>query len=134
MLMRQVAEYIRINDEGNVDGLKHLEHPPTNVPAIILVTADPETAVDSLDRRGFLDHQLANFGRPLTLFLSKTAKKNTLKKDILSQKRRFSQRTNVLVVDYEEIWNRLPEIADFAGISSRKFVENFPPRRARKTH
>ncbi|WP_319530962.1 hypothetical protein [uncultured Cohaesibacter sp.] len=140
MLMAQVARYKRINDPHDRDGLKHLPRPPRWAPrqkpqTTVFVYGSQEEASASILRRGWLEFQAAKLACPLATISSGKKALQSYKQAIREQRRAWQSEMDkgddVLCLRYDEIWNRLPEVARHIGIEDPDFVTSFPPRRKR---
>ena len=136
-IINHLRNFIRVNDPGNQDGLKHLPTVPKDqaipVPALF-ISGDREEIVESLSRRDYLPHQairLATVGFFLVPVKMRRARFNrALDRQYRSWVKKYRQ---LLVLRYEEIWDRKEEIAQHFGIDDPMFFVYFPPKEKRKS-
>ena len=130
-LMRHLRQYKSINNPGDSDGLKHMPRPPGDYVKILFVAGDPEAVFVSLKRRGWVQAQSSKLGSLAGVVLRGQAQKIAFKRAVKMQLRRFdvsTKKKEILIVSYDELWERLHEIAEFAGIDDDRFIKDFPPR------
>ncbi len=68
MLISHVSKFLKVNDVGNIDGLKHRPTPPkkrTQEIPVVLVTGNFEQIAASLQLRDYLPHQAIRLGSPV---------------------------------------------------------------------
>ena len=130
-LIRHLNDYLRVNWSDDSDGLKHLPRPPAQAPPTLFIHGDPALVRASLSRRGWIDFQAAKLGSPMTVLLHGAARDRAFEGAVARQRRRWEAAPRVLMLGYDEIWDRSAEIADFAGITDPEFLRRFPPRKPR---
>lgn len=132
MLLEHLGQFINVNALGDEDGLKHRPRPPRNtqvtVPALVVV-GNPAVLLRSLEARGLTRHQfirLGSFSGALVPFGDRVA---CMARSMWRLRRQWeSSWPRTLVVDYDEIWDRVNDIAQHFGVSDRRFVQDFPPK------
>ncbi len=138
-LLRHCERFLRVNDAADRDGLKHWPRPP---PALrrhpiptLFVSGRRDTIIASLERRHWLQNQALKLGSFRAIAPFESVIRAGLGSAIDRQRRAWagSSLANVRVVDHEELWQRIPEIAAFLAIEDRAFVDEFPERRARRS-
>lgn len=134
-LIDYVQRFVPINNRDDEDGLKHLPYLPIRFrdARIVFVTGDPKDIYNSLHRRNFHGIQAAKLGCLLCQFTWGALQRAFLIGAIERQIIRFRNlKTNqILMVDYNEIWDRKEDIAVHLGVEIQEFCRNFPPRRER---
>lgn len=137
LLIDHVQRFSRINDRDDADWLKHLPYLPRRLRGarIVFVTGVPEEIYHSLRRRNYIWIQAAKLGCPLCQFTWGNLQRVLLIRAIKRQIKRFTnvKTSPVLIVDYNEIWDRKIEIATHLCIDTHEFCSNFPPRRERNS-
>jgi hypothetical protein len=137
MLISYTRKFLKVNDVGNIDGLKHRPTPPKKriqeIP-VVLITGNFEQIAASLQHRDYLPHQAIRLGSPV-FFLVPAKLRARIFKSAVDRQRKLWERdyTNLLVVDYEEIWDRKEEIARHFGIQDPAFTDLFPARQTRNS-
>lgn len=134
-VMEHIQKFININDAGDRDGLKHRPKPPSkksrSIP-VLFVSGDTKTIIPSLERRGYLPHQAIRLGCWTYFIVPRRFRIKVLSKAIRQQRQRWSDRgAPILVVDFDDIWDRSAAIAELFAISDIRFWDDFPPRKAR---
>jgi len=137
-LMQHLAKYKRLNGTYGGDWLKHMPRPPrldrnADEVRFIFVYGDPDDIEASLRNRGWLNRQGAKLGSVSTVLLLGSAKSEAFKRAVRRQIRNWTQPfgSPVLRIQYEEIWSRLDEIAEFVGVADTDFIDTFPERKPR---
>lgn len=131
VLMRHLKHFKTINNPGDSDGFKHPPRPPRNYKKILYVSGNPEKIFLSISRRGWLQSQSSKLGSLAGVLLRGKCQEIAFKRAVMKQERLFNPDDNepgILIVHYDDIWDRVPEIAEFAGIDDPKFIAEFPPR------
>jgi|GEM_PF-61610 len=143
-----VQKYKYINSPSDIDGLKHLDQPPTgktkqNFKALYIF-GDPLNAVVSLFRRNYQQPHscklLANY-----LDIEPIARYCSLEEyvnegiDRLKLEQHFDNWSNaqvnypIMLVKYETMWEHLPEIFDFLEIPTSEIEELEKERKERES-
>jgi hypothetical protein len=139
-LMEFLEKFIVCNDPHDQDELKHLPSINTRkgkIPKVIFITGDDEDIERSLSRRGWFFHHGALLGNPLCELgiIPKRVRKLWVLKGIEEQKKFFTNleahRSDILILNYEEIWNKKDVIAMHCNIKEPDFVLNFPKKKKR---
>ncbi|WP_271438857.1 hypothetical protein [Pontixanthobacter luteolus] len=137
-LIDHCARFTSLNHRNDRDGLKHLPRfagtEEFTRSRIIFVTGKPEDVFASLRRRGWLRDQAAKLGLPRALWLTGRARKAAFIAGVEAQAESFraaAETGQVLMIDYEQIWDRKAEIARWFGIADPAFLADFPERRGR---
>lgn len=139
MVMEQIAQYCHINDPYDRDGLKHLPRPTKEMfrdgfPKVLFISGDIDIISRSLLRRGWLRIQASRLACPSAVVLPPELSKQAFARCVERQRCDWNipATGNILFVEFEEIWDRLQEIADHLGIANSGFVVNFQARRPRQ--
>jgi hypothetical protein len=139
-LIEHIGRFRVTNNVHDNDGLKHLPTPPRELRyrpdlRVVFLTGDADQIYASLKRRGYIDQQGAKLGSALSVVLRGGLQRITLVRAIRRQYRRWTKRQDnkVLVLKYNDIWERIDDIANFIGVNAGEFRERFPVRRARIT-
>ncbi|MCB5200652.1 hypothetical protein LGQ03_15545 [Loktanella sp. TSTF-M6] len=135
-VMKHLHQFVKTNAAHDQDGLKHPARPPLFLrgrPRILFIHGDPDVALRSIIRRGFFPYQAAKLGLPACVVLGDTplGQRFYLRGQARQLARFKRYRGDVLCVAFDEIWDRLDDIARFAGVDPATFARDFPPRRAR---
>lgn len=139
-LMKYLAGMLDINDPEDADHLKHWHKPPSgqalaDAPRMLFVTGDPDVIVASIARRGWLRHQSAKLGSFTGTVFSGHLQRKVFRKAVEAQIAAWTACTSdkLLIVAYDELWDRAGDIARHAGLDPETFVASFPPRKERKS-
>jgi hypothetical protein len=137
-LMEYLALFLKINSPHDLDGYKHLPAPPTwfvsSKTRVILLTGTETEIVSSLRRRGFLRIQAIKLGYFLGAVTSGRLQSFLIGKAIRNQYLRWingAERSRLLVMSYNDIWDRSQDIAKFLEINQELFLKTFPARKTR---
>lgn len=136
LLIDQLGPHLRVNSRDDADHLKHLPRLPDRFPdrlKIIFVHGDVEDVVRSIDRRGWTARHGSKLASVGSVLASGPAQTEALRRAVERQIDWFERcdRPGLLRVRYEELWDRLDEIAAFLGIDAETFRIEFPTRLAR---
>jgi hypothetical protein len=138
-LMEHLARFADVNDPHDQDRLKHLPGPPPGLAGsrtrVIFVTGQPATIAGSLRRRGWLRQQSAKLGSVGGIVLTGAEAERAFLKAVAEQKRRWTQAgvEHLMMIEYEDIWDRVGDLANFLSISDPAFTAEFPARKERET-
>lgn len=137
MLIGYIGKFLTTNCGTDRDGLKHMPRPPGNIESgdvkFVFVHGDTEDIYLSIKRRGWLDihgGKLGSFGCALS---RGRRQEKYFKQAVERQKRHWmsANSTNLLIMDYEEIWNSTTKLATFLEIDPERFSRDFPLRKSR---
>lgn len=139
--LNYLSEYVKTNCPDDGDSLKHVPRPENILLCeyffgkIIYIYGDPEVIVDSLERRKYVRAQGSKLGCLSAALLPLPLARKGLARAIVSQINSFLSASDdrLLCVEFNEIWEKKAELANFIGVSQELFVDNFPPRRSRET-
>ena len=136
ILIEHLTNYIAVNCPYDTDGLKHLPKLPARWRKnrkILFVTGDFEDTYNSMKRRGWLFAQSMKLGCVLCQFTDGDRQKEYNRRSVLKQRAAMEQLpdSSVLIIRYEDIWDKLEAIKDFFGIAAPDFVGTFPERQPR---
>lgn len=136
-LIDYVQRFAPTNDRNDADWLKHLPYLPKQLRGarIVFVTGSPDEIYCSLFRRNYHTIQGAKLGCLLCQFTWGTFQRALLISAIKRQIKRFRNLTTspILIVDYDEIWDRKLEIARHLEVDIQSFCRDFPSRRERNS-
>lgn len=139
-LIKYLAGFVATNAHDDRDGLKHWPRPPTGdalakLPPILFVTGNPDTIVASIARRGWLTEQSSKLGSLAGTLRIRDAESGAFRKAVVAQMMAWTscKSDRILVIDYDELWDRKAEIARHAGIDEADFSAGFPAREARSS-
>ncbi len=137
-LIEHLARFRRVNAPHDGDGLKHQPRPPlvgarARPLRFLFVTGELEQISASIARRGWLDRQGAKLGSVATLLAGGDAKRRAFERAVGRQRERWAEPSPdpILFISYDEIWDRVGEIADFLEITDQDFAATFPKRKPR---
>lgn len=134
-LIDYIANFKITNDRNDADFLKHLPYLPKRLQGIpiLFVTGQPEEIYNSLRIRNYHAIQAAKLGCPLCLLTWGNWRRTLLINAINHQIKLFRSLNTkqILIVDYDEIWHKTPEIALHLGIDAGAFCRDFPSRKSR---
>jgi hypothetical protein len=136
MVMEHISRFLIINSESNADQLKHIPTPLPLPTRTLFITGNPDAVIASLIRRGFASRQAANLGTFVGVFARGSLQRRALRRAVTRQIESFtaaSGQGHVLTVDFDELWDSVTDIKEFLSIADDAFVEDFPPRRPRKS-
>lgn len=136
LLIDAISPFIRVNSRDDADHLKHLPRLPSWFPTemkVIFVHGAVDDIVHSIRRRGWVARHGSKLGSIASVLAGEEGRAEALRRAVEQQIAWFveSDRPNLLRVRYENLWDRLDEIATFLGIDGKAFRENFPPRQPR---
>lgn len=136
-LIDHCGQFIATNDRDDLDGLKHIPRVPLAAdqpPKVVFITGDPEEIYASISRRGWIRDQSSKLGCVICQFSWGAFRKRAFTARVDAQIAEFTQaadRGDVLLIAYDDIWDRAHEIARWLGIEDPAFLTNFPKRRSR---
>nr|WP_309502596.1 hypothetical protein [uncultured Roseovarius sp.] len=138
-LMKHLSRYVQINDFFDRDNLKHLPHLPegwVENNRILYVYDEPTAVFRSIKRRKFVHKHAGELGCLACQFTWGRLRQKLFERAVRKQIEAFHayRSDNVMLLAYDDIWNRLEEVSAFFGIDDDRFVREFPPRRPRKSH
>ena len=136
LLIDQLRPHVRVNSRDDEDHLKHLPRLPDRFPdrlRIIFIHGDVEDVVHSIHRRGWTARHGSKLASVESVIASGSAQTEALRRAVERQIEWFARcdRPGLLRVRYEELWDRLDEIATFLGIDAEAFRAEFPSRHPR---
>lgn len=136
MLMHHCARFAEINCPEDTDDLKHIPNLPICVGddrKVLFVYGDTDAIVNSLKRRKFINAHCRKLGSVLGVLAEGKFKYWLISNAINRQKHYFLNQTRIqsLSIHYDDLWDKIEEIADFFEITDERFVTEFPPRRMR---
>jgi hypothetical protein len=136
-LMKHVSQFKRINAPDDSDSLKHLPRPlrlANEGDIRFLFISGPEDEIyNSLKRRGWLEDQAANLGAPLAVLLRGRMQKWALLRAVRRQRHAWEREApkHMLSLDYRDLFEAGPTLAEYFGIADRAFVADYPQRKQR---
>jgi hypothetical protein len=135
-LIDYISRFIEVNQRDDSDFLKHMPRLDDleSDQKIIFLKGDMDDAVNSIVRRGWVRIQASKLGNPFSLV--HPAPQDLLRTAMDEQSKFFlslaeTSPDNVLVIEYNDIWDQAPRIANFLCIEKSDFVKDFPKRKAR---
>ena len=137
MLIGYIGRFRSTNCAWDCDGLKHLPRPPGNIESsdvkFIFVRGNAEDIYRSIKRRGWLDTQGGKLGSFMCALSRGWVQKRCFKQAVERQARHWTANnaSNLLIVDYEEIWDSIDKLAAFIDIDCERFNRDFPLRNPR---
>lgn len=136
MLIEHMAKYLRVNRNDDRDHLKHCPRLPGRLPEdlrILFVYGNPDDIVTSIQRRGWLPRHGSKLGSIGSVIALGGARHDALRSAVIRQIDWFktSTRPHLMLIRYEELWDKSDELAEFLGIADPSFVRDFPARRPR---
>jgi hypothetical protein len=140
-LMEYLGKYIELNNSYDKDGLKHLATFPRNFTSnkkILYIRGKPLDIVKSLESRGWLRLQSAKLGCVLCQFVHPSLLRRMFIEICNRQEHFFSDLSkesdsSVMILNYDDIWDKKSDIASFFNITNEVFVDKFPPRVVRRS-
>lgn len=133
-LLHYLSQFVETNCPDDEDDLKHWPRPIGWARKSIFVHGEAEKVFASIERRGWVREQGAKLGSLLTLISTGTKQKAAFCAAVKRQQQAWDAAAMpVLHLTYDDLWDRVEEIAQFADISDPGFVLNFPPRRERES-
>ena len=133
--MKHIARFVPTNDLHDRDGHKHVPKVKKRLPPeqkVLLITSSKSAWVDSLERRGYAMHHAATLGAVGYFFLVSRRQKDSLLSAARRQKRSVERAEGqVLVLDYDELFNSAETLSEFLEIDDLGFRHDFPARRRR---
>ena len=135
-LIHHLSRFIALNDFEDKDGLKHLPKVSKSwllEKKILFVSGKEEDIYRSIKNRGFLGFQSAKLGCYLCQFSASKLQKYFFKKAVAKQIKTYKgyKNSNVLIIEYEDIWDNILEIKGFFSIGDDDFQIGFPNKKAR---
>lgn len=136
LLIDQLSPHLRVNSRDDADHLKHLPRLPDGFPdalKIIFIHGEVDDVVHSIHRRGWTARHGSKLGSVASVLAGGEAQIEAMRRAVERQIEWFtnSDRPNLLRLRYDELWDRLDEIAAFLGIDADRFRAAFPPRQPR---
>ena len=141
MLMQHIGKFCTLNSHGDTDGLKHRPEPPvllSDDQKLLFIYGPLDKSAASLERRGWLRIQSAKLGSVAGAYspkaIGRTAFKHAAAKQI--EKFREAERKKpkqIYCIQFDDLWEKKEELAEFLKIQDPKFVHEFPERRPRKS-
>ena len=141
MLIKHVARFARTNNLDDFDTLKHVPKPeyllsdPEFGGKILYIYGELDSILASIERRGWTLVQGCKLAGIPALFWSIGESRNAFKKAVETQMEAFIGQPNsrVMPVHFDQIWDLVPEMADFLSIADPRFITEFPVRKQRHT-
>lgn len=132
-VLKFLQSFVEANAPHDEDELKHLPCPPKQFDKIIYVSGDVDLAAASVVRRGFSSSQIAKLGGTISLFVGPAQRAASLRRLMRRQASRFMSLsrqlpTQILIVDYEQLWDSAERIAKFLDIRDPGFILDFPKK------
>lgn len=136
LLIDELARHLRVNSRNDSDDLKHLPRLPDRFPSeikVVYLYGEVDEVVASIHRRGWIAAHGSKLGSIRSVLASSRSQAKGLGEAVQRQIDWFSHcgRSNLLLVRYAELWDRLEEVATFVGIDADRFTKEFPPDRGR---
>ncbi len=136
LLIDQLGPHLRVNSRDDADHLKHLPRLPRRFPhrlKIIFIHGDVEDVVNSIRRRGWTARHGSKLASIQAVIASDPAQTEALRRAVERQIDWFKRcdHPRLLLIRYEDLWDRLDEISAFLGIDAEAFRAEFPPRHGR---
>lgn len=133
------SNYVTVNDPHDRDLLKHINSRHFSdifkKSKVIYIYGDPQTVFDSLRKRGWLHEQYIKLGGKPKVFYSDKLLKHGFIKLVEEQIDFFNvlrgAHVKILLIHYNEIWEKKLEIKEFLGVEDVKFLSEFPKRKVR---
>lgn len=139
-LMEYLSSFVRVNHLYDGDGLKHWLKPPegealADAPQMIFVSGSPDQIVASIARRDWILPQSAKLGCITGTIFKGGAQRKAFRRAVEMQISAWKgcKSDKLLIVEYNDLWDRAAEIARHAGIDEATFVASFPERKKRKS-
>lgn len=134
--LRHLSSFGTCNAWNDADGLKHRPRPPRWIPPecrVVFIDGEADDIVASLMARGFHTAQAAKLGAVGYFFVPRqTWRLVLLKRAIFKQSLSWCAETKqILVVDYDTMWNSAEQLGEFLGLSGTDFLLTFPAQRPR---
>ena len=125
MIITHLRQYLTVNAADDSDGLKHRPHPPhmteNPIPALLIV-GDFASIWSSLVRRDFHRPQEQRLGCVRCLVTHGDTEQRQMARAVARQRRRWERGwPNLLVVEYDDLWDRVDDIASHFGITDPRF-------------
>ncbi|MGA1393033.1 MAG: hypothetical protein ACO38W_07740, partial [Phycisphaerales bacterium] len=100
---------------------------------IIFIHGDVEDVVNSIRRRGWTARHGSKLASIEAVIASDPAQTEALRRAVERQIDWFKRcdHPRLLLIRYEDLWDRLDEISAFLGIDAEAFRAEFPPRHGR---
>lgn len=141
MLLGEIAKFKKTNCLGDTDGFKHLPYNAEYISRIlktkkiIYLYDRPERVVNSIAHRGWLRVQGSKLGSILCVFLPEGFQKRFFYSAVIRQINGYTSKVDeqLLILQFDHIWDSLEEISNFLEVDTSKFVFTFPPRKERKS-
>jgi hypothetical protein len=137
-LMKHLAQFVQINDFFDSDRLRHLPRlPPEWLKdrRVLFVFDEPEAVFLSVQRRRFLHKHAGELGSVACQFTFGDLRKKLFERAVRKQIDAFHahKSDNLMLLNYDDIWARSKEVADFFSIRDERFLSDFPERRPRRS-
>ena len=137
--MHHCARFVETNCPADTDGLKHIPDLPTCIDGdrkVLFVYGDTDAIMNSLRRRRFINAHCRKLGSVLGVLAQGKIKYWSLSNAINRQKHYFLNQKKIqsLNIHYDDLWDRIEEIADFFEITDERFVTEFPARQLRNDY
>ncbi len=137
MIINHLSQFITVNDPANQNGLKHRSTSPKEQPIGVhrvtyhwRCTGDCEKSVAS---KLFASSSYSLDAYEFFLVPAKMRKARFNRASDRQYRSWVGNYSHLLVIRYEEIWDRKEEIAQHFGIDDPMFLVNFPPKEKRKS-
>ena len=136
MLIDHIGKYRRVNCNDDRDHLKHAPRLPKRLAdelKVLFVHGDVDDIVRSIRRRGWIPRHGSKLGSIGSVLGLGEARPRALRRAVVRQIDWFKSHPhpNLLLIRYDELWDRTERLAEFLEISDPSFVAAFPPRRPR---
>ncbi|WP_458722317.1 hypothetical protein [Shimia sp. W99] len=137
-LMKHLAQFVHINDYFDRDHLKHLPRLPAgwlNDRRVLYLFDEPEAVFRSVRRRQFLHKHAGELGSVACQFTWGGLQQKLFERVVKQQVDSFHSHNseNLMLLSFDDIWARAEDIAEFFAIEDDRFLNEFPPRRPRKS-
>ncbi len=137
-LMKHLAQFIHTNDPFEGDRIKHLPRLPggwLKSRRILYVYSEPELVFLSIKRRSWVHMHAGELGCLTCQFTWGRLRQMLFERAVRKQINQFHayQSDNIMLLAYDDIWDKVEEISTFFKINDERFVCEFPARRPRKS-
>lgn len=136
--LEHVARFKQTNCLKDHDGLKHAPFPrlpgrPNAFQRFVYITGPESLVFASIDRRGFVRQQGAKLGSVGAAVLSGPAQQRAFETSVRRQKKAWTRPSDerFLIMNYDELWDRVEDVAGFLDITDPEFVAEFPKQKER---
>ena len=138
-LLRYVSTFMKTNDIHDLDGLKHITPAPEfnfrKDLKVVYLTGELSDIENSLVKRGWLFEQYIKLGGHLHYFCNSKKLRSHFKVLVSGQLKTFKtlskNNENVMIINYNELWDLKKELANFLSLDPQNFVKAFPEKRSR---